>query len=141
MREPERAAARSSRSPTTPPSGSEWRAVKRANKQRLATASSPGRPACSVDPDSLFDVQVKRIHEYKRQHLNVLHVIALYNRLRARPRSTSPPRTVIFGGKAAPGYAMAKLIIRLINGVAEVVNADPAVARPAGGGVPARTST
>ena len=86
------------------------------------------RPACALDPDSLFDIQVKRIHEYKRQHLNVLHVITLYNRLRSDRSSDVPPRTVIFGGKAAPGYAIAKLIIRLINGVAEVVNADPDVA-------------
>src|SRR4030095_15143712 len=77
------------------------------------------------DAGSLFDVHVKRIHEYKRQHLNVLHVITLYNRLRRGLEP--PPRTVIFSGKAAPGYAMAKLIIRLITGVAEVVNADPAV--------------
>ena len=82
-----------------------------------------------VDPDSLFDIQVKRIHEYKRQHLNVLHVITLLQPAAASTRrSMLPPRTVIFGGKAAPGYFMAKLIIRLITGVAEVVNADPAVA-------------
>jgi len=81
-----------------------------------------------LDPDSLFDIQVKRIHEYKRQHLNVLHVITLYNRLRGQPPLEAPPRAVIFSGKAAPGYAMAKLIIRLINGVAEVINADPAMA-------------
>jgi starch phosphorylase len=79
-------------------------------------------------PGTLFDVQVKRIHEYKRQHLNVLHVIALYNQLRREPRDPAPPRTVIFGGKAAPGYVMAKLIIKLIHSVADVVNHDPAVA-------------
>jgi glycogen phosphorylase len=81
-----------------------------------------------IDPDSLFDVHVKRIHEYKRQHLNILHVITLYNRMRGHSAPDGPARTVIFAGKAAPGYAMAKLIIRLINGIAEVVNADPTVA-------------
>ncbi len=84
-----------------------WRAVKRANKERLA-ALIAARTGIRVDPASLFDVQVKRIHEYKRQHLNVLHVIALYNRLRRDPSLDVPPRTVIFGGKAAPGYFMAK---------------------------------
>ena len=82
----------------------------------------------TVDPSSLFDIQVKRIHEYKRQHLNALHVITLYNRLRRDRALDLPSRTILFGGKAAPGYAIAKLIIRLITGVAEVVNADPAVA-------------
>jgi starch phosphorylase len=70
-------------------------------------------------------VQVKRIHEYKRQHLNVLHVIALWQRLRREPRAVVPSRTVLFGGKAAPGYRMAKLMIKLVNSVAEVLNADP----------------
>jgi glycogen phosphorylase len=79
----------------------------------------------TVDPSSLFDVQVKRIHEYKRQHLNVLHIISLYNRIKQNPGLSITPRTFIFGGKAAPGYFMAKLIIKLINSVAEVVNADP----------------
>ena len=104
-----------------------WRAVKRENKRRLAELAAQ-RTGVHLDPDSLFDIQVKRIHEYKRQHLNVLHVVTLYNRLRRQPSLDVPPRAVIFSGKAAPGYAMAKLIIRLINGVAEVVNADPAVA-------------
>jgi starch phosphorylase len=72
-------------------------------------------------------VQVKRIHEYKRQHLNILHVIALYHRLKSDPDADMPPRTFIFGGKAAPGYTMAKLIIKLINSVGEVVNRDPQV--------------
>jgi starch phosphorylase len=80
-----------------------------------------------VNPDSLFDVQVKRIHEYKRQLLNVLHVITLYNRIRDGHAPDDVPRTVIFGGKAAPGYVMAKLIIRLINAVGDTVNGDPAV--------------
>jgi starch phosphorylase len=79
-----------------------------------------------VDPQSLFDIQVKRLHEYKRQHLNVLFLVTEYLRLK-RGGVPGPPRTVIFGGKAAPGYRMAKLIIRLIHGVAAVVNADPEV--------------
>ena len=79
----------------------------------------------TVNPYSLFDVQVKRIHEYKRQHLNVLHIIALYWRLKTNPSWEIPPRTFIFGGKAAPGYFMAKLIIKLINSVGEIVNRDP----------------
>ena len=101
-----------------------WRKVKRRNKERLA-AIIRDRTGIATDPDSLFDVQVKRIHEYKRQHLNILHVITLYNRvIQGQPREMAP-RTVIFGGKAAPGYAMAKLIIRLIHAVADVVNGDP----------------
>jgi starch phosphorylase len=105
----------------------EWRRVKHANKQALA-AEARHRARVEVDPDSLFDVQVKRIHEYKRQHLNVLHVVALHERLRRDPDHPSPRRTVIFGGKAAPGYRTAKLIIKLIHSVGEVVNADPEVA-------------
>jgi starch phosphorylase len=103
----------------------EWRAVKRANKALLAEEIRH-RTGAIVDPASLFDVQVKRIHEYKRQHLNVLHVVALLNRLRSGRAPEAPPRTVIFGGKAAPGYRMAKLIIKLIHSVAEVVDRDPA---------------
>ncbi len=110
---------------------SAWRAAQRANKLRLADTiqrqyQRRGLPL-AVNVDSLFDVQVKRIHEYKRQLLNVLHAVTLYNRLRDDPHAAIRPRTVIFAGKAAPGYAMAKLVIRLINGVAEVVNRDPAV--------------
>jgi starch phosphorylase len=102
-----------------------WRAVKRANKADLALVVKT-RAGVDCDPDSLFDVQVKRIHEYKRQHLNVLHVIALWQRLRREKKAKVPPRTVLFGGKAAPGYRMAKLMIKLVHSVAEVVNADPA---------------
>ena len=102
-----------------------FRAVKLANKQRLA-AKIHSHTGIMVNPNSLFDVQIKRIHEYKRQLLNVLHVITLYNRIRAGEQNLTP-RTVIFGGKAAPGYWMAKQIIRLINDVAHVVNNDPAI--------------
>jgi starch phosphorylase len=102
----------------------EWQQIKRENKQKLATLIHH-RTGVVVHPDSLFDIQVKRIHEYKRQHLNVLHVITLYNRLKQNRDLDIPPRTVIFGGKAAPGYWMAKLIIKLITSVAEVVNKDP----------------
>ena len=104
-----------------------WQKVKRENKKDLA-AMLMERTGVDVDPDSLFDIQVKRLHEYKRQHLNVLHVITLYNRLKKNPNLVIPPRTVIFGGKAAPGYFMAKLIIKLINSVADVINHDPKVA-------------
>jgi glycogen phosphorylase len=104
----------------------EWHAVKADNKQRLAEVIKE-RTGILVDPQSLFDIQVKRLHEYKRQHLNVLFLITLYNQL-ARGSAPSPtPRTVIFGGKAAPGYRMAKLIIKLINSVASVINNDPKV--------------
>jgi starch phosphorylase len=103
-----------------------WQEVKRENKRELALILNE-RTGVEVDPESLFDIQVKRLHEYKRQHLNVLHVITLYNRLRKNPNLDVPSRTVIFGGKAAPGYFMAKLIIKLINSVADVVNHDPIV--------------
>jgi starch phosphorylase len=102
--------------------------VKRRNKERLA-AYVAAETGIEIDPDWLFDIQVKRIHEYKRQHLNVLHVIALYRRLKANPGLDVPPRAFFFGGKAAPGYAMAKLIVKLVNAVGEVVNADPDVNR------------
>jgi starch phosphorylase len=103
-----------------------FRAVKRANKERLGAMLSQ-RLGVEVDVDSLFDVQVKRIHEYKRQLLNVLHVITRYGRIRSNPLLHPVPRTVIIGGKAAPGYHIAKLIIKLVNDVAEVVNNDPLV--------------
>jgi starch phosphorylase len=104
-----------------------WQQVKRENKQNFAAVLKE-RTGVDVDPDSLFDIQVKRLHEYKRQHLNVLHVITLYNRLKKNRNLDVPARTVIYGGKAAPGYFMAKLIIKLINSVADVVNHDPDVA-------------
>ncbi len=103
-----------------------FRQAKRANKVRLANKIE-SLTGVKLNPDSLFDVQIKRIHEYKRQLLNVLHVITLYNRIRKGEVKNITPRTVIFGGKAAPGYWMAKQIIRLINDVAAIVNNDPAV--------------
>ena len=102
-----------------------FRAVKYDNKLRLAHKIE-SLIDVKLNPDSLFDVQIKRIHEYKRQLLNVLHVITLYNRIRHGDQNVTP-RTVIFGGKAAPGYWVAKLIIRLINDVAAIVNDDPVV--------------
>ncbi|MCP9826958.1 glycogen/starch/alpha-glucan phosphorylase [Synechococcus sp. L2F] len=103
-----------------------WAGAKRAAKERLA-ALIEARTGQVIDPTSLFDVQVKRIHEYKRQHLNALQLVAQYLRLKRGDSDGMVPRTVIFGGKAAPGYAMAKLIIRFIHGVAGVINADPDV--------------
>src|SRR5271166_3745081 len=103
-----------------------WRRVLQTRKQELA-AWIKERTGIVVDPATLFDMQVKRIHEYKRQLLNILHVISLYNQIKKNPGAETTARTVIFGGKAAPGYAMAKLIIKLINSVAEVIDRDPAV--------------
>jgi len=103
----------------------DWRRVKGANRGLLA-AECARRAGVPADPESLFDVQIKRIHEYKRQHLNVLHAVTLLHRLRRDPNLSTVPRTVLFAGKAAPGYVMAKRIIKLIHSVAEVVNADPA---------------
>jgi starch phosphorylase len=103
-----------------------WRAIKEVNKKRLADYIR-ARTGIELDSGWLFDIQVKRIHEYKRQHLNVLHIVTLYRRLKENPQLVVPPRAFIFGGKAAPGYFMAKRIIKLINAVAETVNADPDV--------------
>jgi len=100
-----------------------WRAVKRRNKVRLADRISR-LTGIGLDPQSLFDVQVKRFHEYKRQHLNVLHVLSLYLRLKHRPQHDDVPRSVIFGGKSAPGYFMAKMMIQLVNATADFVNRD-----------------
>jgi starch phosphorylase len=102
----------------------EWAAVKGVNKAILADRARKLQ-GLEIDPETFFDCQVKRIHEYKRQLLNALHVICLYHRIREGGES-GIPRTVVFGGKAAPGYAMAKLIIKLINAVADLVNGDPA---------------
>ncbi len=104
----------------------QWREVKHARKVILA-ALVQQRTGQVINPAIMFDVQVKRLHEYKRQLLNILHVITLYNRLKKDPNATITPRTVIFGAKAAPGYIMAKLIIKLINSVAATIDADPAV--------------
>jgi starch phosphorylase len=101
-----------------------WRAVKRANKEEFA-AYARRHLGVAADPQSMFDVQVKRIHEYKRQHLNILHVVAHYVRLKSGLAGGAPPRTFVFGGKAAPGYYLAKLIIKLINSVGEVLERDP----------------
>ena len=101
----------------------QWRDVKLANKSRLA-ALIKERTDIDVDPQSLFDIQVKRIHEYKRQHLAALHILTLYLRLKRDPQADVPARTFIFGGKAAPGYFMAKRIIKLINSIGDIVNVD-----------------
>jgi len=104
-----------------------FREVKREAKVALADymAAKYGWPAA---PDTLFDVQIKRLHEYKRQLMNAVHIVMLYDRLRRDPGADFVPRTFLFGAKAAPGYSMAKRIIKLINSVAEVVNSDPATA-------------
>ncbi len=104
----------------------QWSQVKYQNKQQLAQIILE-RTGEIVDPQSIFDVQAKRIHEYKRQHLNILYVIAMYHRLKNQINVDFTPRTVIFAGKAAPGYYHAKLIIKLINQVAKQINHDPAI--------------
>jgi len=104
----------------------QWREVKLAAKRDLAGLISR-RTGITVSPESMFDVQVKRLHEYKRQHLNVLHILTLYLRLKRDPDAKVPPRTFVFGGKAAPGYFMAKLIIKLINSAGMLINNDPAL--------------
>jgi starch phosphorylase len=104
----------------------EVKKIKQANKQDLASYIEK-QTGISLNPEMLFDIQVKRIHEYKRQHLNLLHVITLYDRIKHDPQIEMVPRAIIFGGKAAPGYFMAKLIIKFINAVGEVLNKDPEV--------------
>jgi glycogen phosphorylase len=99
----------------------EWREVKDANKRDLAEYFHT-ETGVVVNPDSPFDIQVKRLHEYKRQHLKILHIVALNNLIKQNPGMAITPRTFIFGGKAAPGYFITKLIIKLIHSVAEVVN-------------------
>ncbi|MCU0822710.1 MAG: glycogen/starch/alpha-glucan phosphorylase, partial [Spirochaetes bacterium] len=101
-----------------------WRTVKRKNKEAFRDYIR-NHNNIEINIDSIFDCHVKRLHEYKRQLLNVLHVITLYNRIKAAPGSSIVPRTIIFSGKAAPGYYMAKLIIKLINSIADIVNNDP----------------
>jgi glycogen phosphorylase len=103
-----------------------WREIKHLNKQALA-ARALQRTGVAVDPNSIFDVLVKRIHEYKRQHLKVLHIVSLYHGIKSNPSLEVQPRTFIFGGKAAPGYHLAKLMIKLITAVGDVVNRDPDV--------------
>ncbi len=103
-----------------------WQRVKRNNKQILIEYIEKEH-RLKINPDSMFDVQVKRFHEYKRQLLNVFHIITLYNRIKRNPKIKMVPRTIIFGGKAAPAYFQAKMVIKLINAVADVVNNDPDV--------------
>jgi len=105
-----------------------WRAVKRLNKQDLA-AYAARTTGVVIDPDALCDVMIKRFHEYKRQLLKVLHVVTLFNRIRNSPGADVVPRSVIFGGKAAPGYHAVKRIMKLVNAVADTVNQDPDVSR------------
>jgi starch phosphorylase len=104
----------------------EWRAIKHQNKVRLS-AYIRDRLGIAVDPESMFDVLVKRLHEYKRQHLQILHILTLFKRIQRDPDAEVVPRVFIFGGKAAPGYHMAKLIIKLIHSTGEAVNTDPLV--------------
>ncbi len=104
-----------------------WHQVKYENKRDLAGVIYD-RTGISVHPDMLFDIQMKRLHEYNRHHLNVFHIITLYNRIKKNPQTDITPRAFIFGGKSSPGYFIAKLIIKLINSVAEIVNNDPDVA-------------
>ena len=102
----------------------EWREIKQSAKRDMANHIHQ-QYGVLIDPASLFDVQVKRIHEYKRQHLNVLHIVTLYSQLKQNPQMEITPRTFIFAGKAAPGYHMAKLMIKLITSVGKMINQDP----------------
>ena len=104
----------------------EWRSIKAANKERLAL-DIEAKTGLPISTDMLFDVQVKRIHEYKRQLLNLLHAVHLYDRIRRGDGDDIVPRAIIIGGKAAPGYVMAKNIIKAINNVARMINTDPAI--------------
>jgi starch phosphorylase len=104
----------------------EWRAIKHQNKLQLS-AYIHSSLAIAADPESIFDVLVKRLHEYKRQHLQVLHILTLLKRIQRHPDTEIVPRTFLFGGKAAPGYRMAKLIIKLIHSVGEAINSDPLI--------------
>jgi len=106
--------------------GEEFKHAKWLNKKLLISLIEENN-GIKINPDSMFDVQIKRFHEYKRQLLNVLHIITLYNRIKDNPKIEMVPRTIIFAGKAAPAYVMAKLIIKLINSVGSVVNNDPDV--------------
>lgn len=103
-----------------------WHRIKQNNKAKLAEHIAKFN-RIEVDVNSMFDIQVKRIHEYKRQHLSIMHVITLYNRIKKNPKLDIVPRTFIFGGKAAPGYFVAKLMIKLITSVGDIVNNDPDV--------------
>jgi len=103
-----------------------WREIKQHNKREFASLALQ-RTGTVIDPDTMFDVLVKRIHEYKRQHLKVLHIVSLYHGIKSNPAAPVQPRTFIFGGKAAPGYHLAKLMIKLITAVGDVINRDPDV--------------
>jgi starch phosphorylase len=103
-----------------------WREIKQENKRNFAALAAE-RTGIVIDPNSMFDVLVKRIHEYKRQHLKVLHIVSMYLDIKSNPALTVVPRTFIFGGKAAPGYHLAKLMVKLITSVGEVINRDPDV--------------
>jgi starch phosphorylase len=111
---------------TTPRFRNAFAAVKRANKEQLVGLVAD-RMGIRLDPSALFDVQIKRIHEYKRQLLNIIETVALYDQIRSRPEKDWLPRVKFFAGKAAPSYHNAKLIIKLANDVARVINSDPSV--------------